>query len=431
LKEQLKKWKSFIADELGLWGIARQCDPANINSPGNVFIVDEETKKMKLIDITPGVLGGQVYFLPLELKYFLKGLFGGNFLPFADAVDLKKLHRYCTGLTGRKDLSADPLREQRIIWLKEYVQLFTFFVNKWQASEPRLLSSPLRVLAFLFDTETIQETLQATATNCEYAGVIDAVTAKKIRATAERSANRLKLGALRAKLAISLLRHGLLIALKALLDAAVYLFLKFPVILAKRIVRLSAFIIKIYTDRTYRQRIVRNKFENWLGRATIDKRISPHKARSIWDELQNEDVLEILEVVPLWTLAKIIKPPFIGTSANLLSVYMLVAAKNPYWLLPLFADGVVRLIIAVLFTGLKYKPLLFLSLIPTFGFILPVPVQLMKDSPALSEFFMKEVVGTKLATSLPGVDRHSFRTYFYVRLMDIPLFFMRAFCKLF
>jgi len=55
-----------------------------------------------------------------------------------------------------------------------------------------------------------------------------------------------------------------------------------------------------------------------------------------------------------------------------------------------------------------------------------IPAQMMKDVPYLSEFIMLEAVGSKIGTAVPGIVRHSYREYFYMRLMNIPLFFMRV-----
>jgi hypothetical protein len=49
----------------------------------------------------------------------------------------------------------------------------------------------------------------------------------------------------------------------------------------------------------------------------------------------------------------------------------------------------------------------------------------MRNSPHLTEFIMKEIVASKVGTFFPGVSRDSFSEYFYMRLMNIPLFFMR------
>ncbi|UCC95705.1 MAG: hypothetical protein JSW40_02880, partial [Candidatus Omnitrophota bacterium] len=202
LKEKLKEWKNFIADKLGLWGIARQCDARNINSPSNVFIVDENTNKMKLVDVTPAVMGGQIWLLPLELEYFFKGLATGNFLPFGDAVDIKRLYEYRRKVLDKTLRLSEIFGKERILKFKDNCESFKFYLNKWRNSEPVILRSPFRVLELIFNIETMKSIIITAITNFEYSGVINAKTASFLRAQTETTDRRLKLRFLQTKLFI-------------------------------------------------------------------------------------------------------------------------------------------------------------------------------------------------------------------------------------
>ena len=429
LKENLSIWKSFIGDKLGLWGIARQCDSCNINSPANVLVVDEHTKAMKLIDITPGILGGQIYLLPLEIRYFFKGILTGNFLPFGDAVDIIQLHHYCGSFEKKCKTEKDCYNFKQ---LKESIQHFSFFLTKWRDSEPAVFRSPKRIYELLLNKRTMQATMRTMANNLEYKGALSVQEAECIRQDLYREQNYIQFMRLRICLLCSIIRYTTRTAVKQLYRFIRFCFLGMPPKILLSSIRFCRFLIKIYTNSTFRKHWTKEKFTRWIYCAQhIDRSITEKEANVIYDELQKEDALEILELMPLWTLVKIIKPPFLGTASNILSFYMLISTFNPYWLIPLFVDGIIRCIIAVLFTGFKHKTLLVTSLIPTLGFVIPVPVQLMKDSPYLCRFFLKNVVGFKIGSMLPGVDRHSFRSYFYIRLMNIPLFFMRIFVRIF
>ncbi|UCC96084.1 MAG: hypothetical protein JSW40_04845, partial [Candidatus Omnitrophota bacterium] len=188
----------------------------------------------------------------------------------------------------------------------------------------------------------------------------------------------------------------------------------------KSIGRFFHSLIKIYLSSEYRKKIARERIEKWIYIAELKhKSITKKEAYMLREELKNADILGILELGPLWTAAKIIKPPFIGTVANLTLFSLFITTRNPSFLIPLFADGIIRFIIAAIFTGFKYRILLALSLIPSFGFVIPIPAQLMRSFPHISEFLMCEVLGAKLGMFLPGIERHSFRTYFYMRLMKV------------
>ena len=414
LIEKLKIWKSFIADKLGMWGIGRQCDVKNINSPGNVFIVNEKTKKMKLLDITPGVIGGQIYFLPLEYEYFFKGLLTGNFLPFGDAVDTVKLDKY------EKDLK-EKCGEKRLLNFQKNCKAFKFFLEKWRDSEPALLRSPFRIFQYLFNLKTIKSTTLTAIVNLEYRGIINTALANAMRKTVSKETKRITLTLLRIKLFIYLL-WSVIKKMPSFIYLAVKLILiVFPLKSFKFLVSFFKFLFKAYTDKDFRKKVTQDKIGKWIRESEENsKMITPSDAKALREELKKTDVLEILELQPLWTVAKIIKPPFVGTAANLTLIYLFTTTLNPYWLLPLFLDGFIRFVITLIFAGLKYKLLLFLSIVPTFGFVLPVPAELIKRAPFLTRFLMRDVIGAKMGTMLPGVDRHSFRTYFYIHLMDMP-----------
>ena len=424
LKENLKRWSEFLGSRLGFWGLARQCDPNNVNSPSNVYVVDEDTKKMKLIDTTPAVLGGQIWFLPLELKYFFRGIATGRFLPFGDAVDIKVFNEYSKDAAFR--LSTN-LEDERLRRFQRNCRRFRFYLNRWRNSEPMLLRSPFRIFSYLFDRRTIKSTLRTLAANLEYEGVINKKAADYVRFKTRTENSRVVLTAIRISLAAVFARHILRNLPRSLYKAGRFIIVEMPVKAVKSLSNSIRFVTKVYFDSEYRRRVTSQKVEEWIDRAeNIDKRISHTEAQTMRGELEQINILDVLQLYPLWGIAKIIKPPFIGTAANIALVYLLITTLNPYYLIPLFFDGFIRGAIAVLFTGLKYKTLLALSLLPTIGPIMSIPTQTMRAAPHLTKFLMNEVIASGIGASLPGIDRHSFRVYFYIHLMGIPVYLIKT-----
>lgn len=427
LRENLKRLKAVIADRLGFWGLARQCDVNNINSPGNVLITDENTFKMKLVDITPGVLGGQIYLLPLEFEYLFKGIATGNFLPFGDAIDIRKLHSYREEISSGSRGLSNRFGAERVKRFVNNCHSFEYYLNKWRDSEPCLFRSPFRILQYLFNIDTIKATTATMATNLEYTGAISAKKAAHVRVALGGTGISFTLAFLRFYLFTRLVLY---IARKipAKIGAAIrYIFTGLLWGAIKAVGRFARFTVKVYIDPSYRKKVSKEKIGEWIVEAEKEgKTITCAQAEILRAELQGKDILEILGIGPLWIITKIIKPPFIGTAANITMLYLLFNKFNPYLLIALFADGIIRCLIVLIFTGLKYKKLLLLSLIPTFGFVIAIPAELMSYAPTLTEFLLKDLIGSNIGTSVPGVDKHSFRTYFYVRLMDIPLYFMKV-----
>lgn len=428
LREYLKKCKNFIADKLGFWGLARQCDTKSLNSPGNVIVIDEATGKMKLIDVTPGVLGGQIWILPIELEYFFKGLFTGNFLPFGDAVDIDKLSGYREELRANFSQRFDSARLKKF---ENNCTSFEFYLNKWRESEPAVLRSPFRMLAYLFNKSTIKSTLITTITALEYKGVIDIKIADALRQETLTTNRRIVLTSLRFRLFILLFYHIFYHIPHYIWKTARFISVGVLWKGFEDIKKVLIYTIKIYGSKEYRIRVSKEYIEKIIKKAEeTDKRISSAEAKVLHQELEKEDILGMLELLPLWTSIKFITWPLFGGTGDILWLSLFIVTYNPYWLIPIFIDGVLRGIITIIFTGLNYKPLLILSFIPKIGNYVAIPTQLMKDAPHLSEFLMKEVVGSKIGTSVPGVSKHSFREYFYIRLMGIPLFFMRQMAQI-
>jgi len=427
LKERLREWRGLIGDRLGFWGLARQCDAANINSPGNVLIVDEDTKKMKLIDVTPAVLGGQIWLLPFEFKYFFKGLLKGEFLPFGDAVDMKRFAGYCARVA---QTSSQQSGDARLSEFKDQCEAFKFYLGRWRDSEPAALRSPLRIFRLFLDIDLIRSVTLTSVNHLEHAGVISVEAAAALRERARAAEGRFALSLIRVRLITGLCGHVVRGIPVNLGKAVRFFFVRVLGLGIRSLGRALRCLVKIYVSREYRQGIAREKIREWIDIAELKHRsIAPSEARELREECGHADVLEIIEIAPLWSIAKIVKPPFVGTVANFTLLTLFMTTGNAYLLIPLFADGVIRFLIALLFTGIKYKTLLILSVIPSFGFILPIPAQLMKSFPRLSEFLLCEVIGSRLGTCVPGVDRHSFRTYFYMRLMRIFLLFFKPLSK--
>lgn len=427
LKEKLKVWKNFIAYTLGLWGLARQCDPLNINSAGNVFVVDEKTKHMKLIDVTPGIIGGQIYFLPLEIEYFMKGLLTGNFLPFADAVDIKALKKYQQTLQQRFASSQDSEVLQRLKTFEYRCKMFLFYLQEWRDSEYALLRSPIRIFECLFSSRVMKKTTFTHITNLEYQGMLSIEKSDALRHKVNEASSRYSLFLVRYELFIKTMSVVFTSIPRICFKIIRWFFVGVLLKAMQWIYRSIIFMIKVYLSKAYRRRVSREKIKEWIAIAQHeDRTIDQRQASLLKKSLADKDILEILEVVPLWSVAKIIKPPFIGTMANMTLIYLFFTTWDKHLLIPLFADGMIRCGIAIIFTGFRYKLLLALSLLPTIGFIIPVPTQMMVTAPRLTDFIVRHVLGVKIGMMVPGVDRHSFRTYFYMRLMRIPLFLMKV-----
>lgn len=403
LREYLGKCKSFIAYELGLWGLARQCDPKSLNSPGNV-VVDEVTGKMRLIDITPGALGGQIWILPLETEYFFKGLVTDNFLPFGDAVDFSRFNAYREKV--REELADDPARLKRF---EDNCDNLEFYVNKWRESEPALLRSPLRIFHYLFKKTAMKPKLNTIITTLEYTGVISVEKANTLRSRVSRGDRHISLPSFKPWL---ILTFSAYISYKTLR----FIIIKLPQIILvdilwKGLIKLkkaAVYTIKIYKDKEFRIKTANGYIEKAIAGAESDKRITPEEAGVLRDELAGEDIPELAALFPVWAAIDLITWSVFGIG-----------------IVPVFVDGILRCAVTVMFTGFKYKPLLALSVIPVVGTYIAIPTQLMKNSPHLTEFVMKEIIGSKIGTAFPGVSRDSFSEYLYMRLMNIPLFFLR------
>ncbi|MDQ4048038.1 MAG: hypothetical protein M3131_01450, partial [Actinomycetota bacterium] len=159
----MRRWRDFLADELGFWGLARQVDPANVNAHSNLWVTPR--RHVVLLDVVPGIPGF------LEPRYLWWGLRRGQFAPFADAVDLTRLARWL-------ESSGSPERDR----LREDLDLLGLAVDRWQASEPRLVSSPLRPLRVFTDPRVRAGTRRALLTHIEVKGAVSAEQASEYRA---------------------------------------------------------------------------------------------------------------------------------------------------------------------------------------------------------------------------------------------------------
>ncbi|MEO0069332.1 MAG: clostripain-related cysteine peptidase [candidate division WOR-3 bacterium] len=349
--------------------------------------------------------------------------------PFDDvclsAVDMRQLREYERQVSMRADELGARFGPERVSAFIENCKAFEFYNAKWRTSEPQLLASPSRIFLYLFDVETAKATTRTLATLLEYKGIISPAEAASTRQNLQFSNGLLAVGALRTKLLMRLLVYLLLSLPGRIWNAMKFLFktLWCSAVVVKRFLR---FVVKVYTDSEYRKQCALEKINSWLADFEhSDRWISSDDARVIRHEAENSSILDILQLAPLWAVVKIFKPPFIGTCANLAIIYMLFHTLNPGWLIPLFADGVIRFAIAVAVTRFRYKLLLLLSLLPTLGFAIPIPTQIMKDTPHLAEFLVRDVFGAKMGMMFPGIDRNSFRVYFYIRMMNIPVVIMR------
>lgn len=118
----MRRWRDFLSEDLGLWGLARQVDPANPNSFSNLWVTQD--RHVLLLDVVPGLPGF------LEPRYLWLGLIRGELPPFGDAIDFDRLSR--------------SLRDHghAVEHWQEDLELMKEAVAGWKDAEPKLCSSP-------------------------------------------------------------------------------------------------------------------------------------------------------------------------------------------------------------------------------------------------------------------------------------------------
>ena len=386
----MRQWRDFLADELGFWGLARQIDPANVTASGNLWITPEDN--VVLLDLVPGVPGC------LEPRYLWWGLTRGQFAPFADAVDLARLDRF---------LDRHPPRT--LERPRKDLDLLRLALERWQAAEPRLVSSPLRPVRLLTDPRVRAGTRRALLTHLEVKGAVTPEQAQTYRAELAARGRFPKL------VRHSMLKMAPLTLHLALVDVGAAWRLarrapRLPLTLARALTRGAARIARggaglflglarHLASRELRMRTFRAKVGGWIESERELGRLTAQEAAALRrdvDEDQETADLAGLFVVHLSVSA--VKHALFGPSAVWLG---LALATETWWLaLPALIAPVLRVVTA-LWMGFARRPgLLVLCALPDVG-VLAAPLYLTRIRPELGSFIVR-VLAQKAAMAVPA-----------------------------
>jgi len=370
----LSEYRHFLADELGFWGLARQTDPLNLNSPGNLLIDDKNAGEKILVDIIPGMPGGLFFFLPLEIGYFIRGLKASQPFPFADAMDFDKLEKYIEGLktSGQIDEDSSLAFIQRVKLLKEVISL-------WKKSEQDSRKGYMQWL--------IKKELPRIA--------------------------------------------------KKFVQAFLSFIIKLPKRIYNSIINGIIHIFKIIFNQEYRHAKTVEWIENILKDTEARGAIDDEEAVAIRQDLSNIDLIKTLSLYVLYIFAHIFKPlpPIVGMVANISLIIAFFHTLNPVYLFLLFMDGIIRAVITAVvmwfhfepggkikFAGFRGMYAVLVSAIPTLGYVCGPAVQIQNDYPHVSALILRHYFW-KVGSAVPGIDDVSLRAMFYEKLSDLVLSF--------
>jgi hypothetical protein len=385
----MRRWRDFLAKELGLWGLARQVDPANPNSYSNVWITPD--RHVLLLDTVPGLPGF------LEPRYLWWGLARGDFPPFGDAIDFERLESYL-----RRHGDGDPAWDEDLALLK-------LAVEQWRASEPRLCSSPARPLQVVRDGRVRRATRVALLRHLEVKGAVSATQARAYRSTLAET------GAFPGHVRHALLKMAPLPVHLALTDGAYARALlrrswRLPLGLARKVGRVvarfatgvgrfAATTFRLLVDRDARLARWQTSVEGWiadeeaLGRLTVPQAASLRA--HVRDEGESADLAGLF-VVHLGVSA--LKHSLLGPTGVWLALAL--ATGNPWWAAPAAVAPTLR-VAAALWLGLGRRlGLLVLCALPDVG-VLAAPIYLLKRKPELGGFIIRSLAA-RAASRVPG-----------------------------
>ena len=385
----MRRWRDFVAHDLGFWGLARQVDPANVNAYSNVWVTP--AGEAVLLDLVPGVPGF------LEPRYLWWGLRRGQFPPFADAVDFARLERW---------LESHPSAASAV---RGDLDLLRVAVQSWQASEPRLVSSPLRPLRLLTDARVRLATRESLLTHLEVKGALSRAQARVLREELAATGRFPKL-----------LRHSMLkmapLAVHRMLVEGTYawqLARRVPQLprrlaraaaagasrIARRAIGLLLAVVRHLRSRELRIRAFRTRVGGWIDSERELGRLTEEEAarlRSQTDDDEETADLAGLFVVHLSISA--VKHSLLGPSAVWLG---LALATQKWWLaLPALVAPLLRVAAAAAMGFGRRPALLMLSALPDIG-VLASPLYLSRRGTELGTFVVR-VCAQKLALSVPA-----------------------------
>lgn len=386
----MQDWRDFLAKELGFWGLARQVDPANLNSYSNLWITPDED--VLLLDIVPGVPGF------LELRYLWWGLTRGQFAPFGDAVDFRRLRAF---------LERNPL-EPSESWRRDLL-LLELAVECWQDSEPRLPSSPLRVLRVIRAGKIRAATRASLLTHLEVKGAITAQQAHDYREDLSRSGgfprllrhSLLKMAPLsihrvltdRAE-ALRVFRKSWMLPLRAAAWAGPRL--RSGLARLGRLALLAGRMLVNHDDRVERCRAI---VGDWIESEEALGRLTWRDARSLEETLNaTDDTADLAGLFALHLLISALKHSLFGPSLFWLGAAL---ATGRWWLAIPVAIAPVLRVLATIWIGLGRRlGLLFLCALPDVG-VLAAPFYLLQRRPQLGGFIIRSMV-QKAALKVPA-----------------------------
>ena len=385
----MRRWRDFLADELGLWGLARQVDPANPNSYSNVWITPD--RHVLLLDTVPGLPGF------LEPRYLWLGLVRGDFPPFGDAIDFGRLESYL-----ERHGDGNPA------W-GEDLALLRLAVEQWRASEPRLISSPARPFQLVRDARVRRATRVALLRHLEVKGAVTPERARAYRASLDET------GAFRHHGRHALLKMAPLSVHLALTDAAYARALlrrswRLPLGLARKVGgvgarvvtaggRFAATTLHLLADRDARLARWQAAVEGWIADEEALGRLTRPQAASLRAHVQDEGEsadLAGLFVVHLGVSA--LKHSLLGPTGVWLALALVTG--NWWWAAPAAVAPTLRLA-AALWLGLGRRVgLLVLCALPDVG-VLAAPIYLLKRRPELGGFIIR-TLAARVACRVPG-----------------------------
>jgi hypothetical protein len=422
LRETMRMWRNFLADDLGFWGLARQVDTANPNSFSNIWVTDDQ--HILLLDIVPGLPGF------LEPRYIWLGLSRGQFPPFGDAIDFRRLERSLAAHSSGPDLHNS-------------LELLRAAVRRWQDSEPRLCASPLRPFQVLFDQKIRQVQRRRLLVHLEVKGAISAMQAEDYRGFLETTGRFPKL-----------LRHTLLKMsprpIHCLLTDGRYA-LKFignlgsnltklsrhigvcTIRLASMAWRLSSGTFSMLMSRDERLRRCHIEISRWIEQEQQLDRLSLAEADQLHEELKGAEVPDLAGLFILHMMIGALKQAILGPSVLWLGAA--VAAGQVWLAAPALISPILR-VAATVWIGLWRRPeIVFMSAIPTIG-VLAAPLHLVRRQSKLGAFIIR-CIAQRAALRIPGFGERGSLTellavaaaeVFLIRLGGIlPVFLIAGF----
>lgn len=385
---KMRCWRDFLAKDLGLWGLGRQVDPANLNSYSNLWITPD--RHVLLLDIVPGLPGF------LELRYLWWGLVRGQLPPFGDAIDFQRLSRY--------------LRENDVRECNESdLAMLRVAVEHWQNSEPRLWASPWRWAQMLFDPVVRVAMRGAVLVHLEVKGAISASQAARYRTTFNATGRFPKMG-LHMLLKMSPLPLHL-----ALTDAHYARLLlcsvwKLPLRVARAVVcrvrQMATFFWRtlrttwwLLMNREARLARCREEIDEWIASEQRLSRLdAQHAARLRVSLRENTDIADLCDLFAIHLLIGALKHSLFGPSGLWLGA---AVVSRQWWLaVPALVAPVLR-VAATVWLGLWRRPgLLAFTMLPDIG-VLAAPLYLLQRQPELGGFMLR-TLAIKAALHVPG-----------------------------